>query len=304
MAVSKSPGALAGAATTRGIAASLAASVMFAVVFYLAGSVDATGEATFAWRVLVTPFLFLPFLTRDRHREGVRELWTALTRRWWLPLVFVCLAVAMGFNSWLFMWAPRNGYALDSSLGFLLLPIALVLASRIVLRSHVSRMQWLVVGLAGVAVAVKVFATPELGWVTIAIVLIFPMYFITRTYLKIGSLTAFAVESVLLLPVAGIILFRDDSWHEEMWLLLLTGLLAGLSMALYVGASGWLPMPVFGLLSYVEPMLLVGVSLILGERMIDSDGLVYAILAIALVLLALAGFSDARKIPHRRKESP
>ncbi len=287
-----------------GIAASLLASTLFAVVFYLAGSVQASGTSVFAWRVLATPIIFLPFATRAHHRASVRDLWTAVTRRWWLPLVFIFVASAMGFTAWLFMWAPRNGHGLDASLGFLLLPIALVLASRVVLRSHVSKMQWFVVGLAAIAVAVKALATPELGWVTIAAAGGLTVYFIVRTYFKLASLTAFAFESALIVPVAAVILFRDDTWYAEAWLLLLIGLLAGIAMTSYVGASAILPMPVFGLLSYVEPLLLVVASFLLGERMAAADGFVYGILAVALILLAISGFVEARKIPrYRPKEA-
>ncbi len=286
-----------------GASASLFASVLFGVMFYLAGSAQASGEVLFAWRILATPVLYSPLLLRPSNRESLAKLWVDLTRVWWLPMAFLGLAVTVSFGAWLFMWAPRNGYGLDSSLGFLLLPIGLVLASRLVLRSTVSRVQWLVVGLAALAVAIKIFATPQLSWVTLAVVLTFTVYFIARTYLKLGTLTAFAVESTLAVPVALYFLVREDGWEGELGMLLLIGIFAVVAMTAYVGASALLPMPVFGLLSYVEPILLVAASLILGEQMQGADGVVYAILAAALTILAFAGFRDARKLPRRRGRS-
>jgi len=149
-----------------------------------------------------------------------------------------------------------------------------------------------------VAISVKIVATPQFSWVTIAVFSIFTFYFITRTYLKIGSLTAFAFESCLVLPAAVWVLCHDSSWHGEMWLLIGVGLCAMAAMTFYVAASSLLPMPVFGLLSYVEPVLLVGAALLLGERMTPAEVVVYAILACALGLLAVAGFRDARRLPE------
>ena len=69
-----------------------------------------------------------------------------MARKRWLPLLFLLLCALMGAQLWLFFWAPLHGHALDASLGFLLLPFALVLGGRIVLRAEVTRGQW--IGLA------------------------------------------------------------------------------------------------------------------------------------------------------------
>lgn len=269
-------------------------------MFYLAGRANSTAEVLFAWRILAAPIVYVPLLAGAKVRASVSRLWEQLRSRWWLPVAFLLIAVIVNFGSWLFMWAPRNGHALDSSLGFLLLPIALVLASRVVLRSYVSRVQWVVVGLASVAVAVKIFATPELGWVTVGVVATFSVYFIGRTRLKLSTITAHAVETVLAAPLAILFLAREPGWTSELWLLVAVGFASVAAMAGYVGASALLPMPVFGLLSYVEPILLVVVAFILGERMLGADVVVYTILALALTLLALSGFRDARRLPRRR----
>lgn len=282
-----------------GVFASLTASVLFAVMFYLAGTASSSGEVLFAWRILALPVMYSPLLFVPKARFTLRGFWEKVTSAWWVPLAFVVLAIAVNIGTWLFMWAPRNGHGLDSSLGFLLLPICLVLGGRFLLRSTVSVAQWWVVALAGVAVGVKILATPELGWVTIAVALTFTVYFIGRTYLKLSTLTAFAIESALALPVAAYFLLREGGWQVELGMLILIGIFSVVAMSAYVGASSMLPIPVFGLLSYVEPILLVVVALILGERMQGADAVVYAILAVALALLAIAGFRDARKIPRR-----
>lgn len=49
------------------------------------------------------------------------------------------LCVLVGVQLWLFSWAPLHGHALDASLGFLLLPLAIVLGSRTLLRAKISR---------------------------------------------------------------------------------------------------------------------------------------------------------------------
>src|SRR5690625_1188236 len=284
-----------------GVGTSITASVLFAVIFYLAGRAQASGEVLFAWRVLATPVLYAPFLLHRSGRGAGASFVAHLRSAWWLPPAFAVIAATLEFTLWLFMWAPRNGYGLDSSLGFLLLPICLVLASRVVLRSKVSRVQWVVVGLAGVAVAVKILATPRFGWVTIGVCVAFTIYFIGRTYLKLSNPAAFPFEPVLLVPVALYFLSVEPGWEAELGVLVIIGVASVVAMSCYTGASVLLPMPIFGLLSYVEPLLLVVVALVLGEQMEGADAIVYGILALALALLGFAGFRDMRKLPRRSR---
>lgn len=284
--------------STLGVFASLLASALFAGMFYLAGRADASGELLFAWRTIAIPLCYAPLLAFPLGRRALAGVWTRLTSRWWMPLGLAATTAIIAFETWLFMWAPRNGHGLDSSLGFLLLPICLVLGGRIFLRTRVSRAQWFVVVLAGVAVTIKAVATPELGWVTAAVCLPFAIYFVGRTYLRLDTLAVFAVEMTLAAPVALVIISREGFWDREIGLLAVIGAASVVAMSAYVGASSLLPIPVFGLLSYVEPMLLVVVAILLGEHMHGADGVVYGILAVALALLAFAGFRDARRLPH------
>ena len=57
------------------------------------------------------------------------------------------------------------------------------------------------------------------------------------------------------------------------------GIVSAVALALYMIASRWLPLGLFGLLSYVEPVLLVVVAWLLGESMEPKQQLSYALTA-------------------------
>ncbi|MGB4136879.1 MAG: permease, partial [Microbacterium sp.] len=145
----------------RGVAVSLLASVLFAGIFYLAGRLSSSAEVVFAWRVLATLLCYAAALAHPAARQALREYGLRLRARWWIPPLALLLISIVGVQLWLFMWAPMHGHGLDASLGYLLLPISLVLCGRFLMRAHVSGTQWVVVSLAGAAVAVKIAATPQ-----------------------------------------------------------------------------------------------------------------------------------------------
>ena len=62
-----------------------------------------------------------------------------------------------------------------------------------------------------------------------------------------------------------------------------------MALALYMAASRWLPMGLFGLLSYVEPVLLVLVALLLGESLAPGQWPTYAFVFAAVGVLVLEG---------------
>lgn len=282
----------------RGVLASVLASVLFAAMFFVAGVVGSSAEVVFAWRVLLTLAFYAALLVHPAPRRAVAILWRRLRARWWMPLLAVLLAAIVGLQLWLFMWAPMHGHALDTALGFLLLPICLVLGGRFVLRHRVSPVQWVVVALAGVAVVVKVIATPQLSWVTLSVSVAYTGYFVLRQRFGLDGYMVFGLEVAMLAPVAVALLAvtaPGDAPTADVPALIGIGVASALAMMLYLAASSLLSLPVFGLLGYVEPVLLVGVSLLLGERMQGADAVVYSVLLVALAVLSVDGFRQGSR---------
>lgn len=281
----------------RGVVFSLLASAIFAGMFYVASLVTSSADVVFAARVLLTLLCYAAALAHPAARREVIMLWRRLRSRWWMPLLSLLLTAIAGVQLWLFMWAPIHGHGLDAALGFLLLPISLVLAGRFLMKAHVSRMQWLVMSLAAVAVAVKLIGTPELSWVTLMICGPYALYFVLRQRFGLDGPMVFGLDMALLAPFAVLALTASPIEPSvlEYTALAAIGLGSAAAMTFYLGASSLLSMPVFGLLGYVEPVLLVSVALLLGERMQGADALVYGILAVALSILAVDGFRRARR---------
>ena len=79
--------------------------------------------------------------------------------------------------------------------------------------------------------------------------------------------------------------------------LLTIGLVSAAALLLYLRASELLPFGLFGLLTYVEPVLLAVVPItILGESLTPVDLLAYGPIAVALCLLGIEN-ATARRFP-------
>jgi chloramphenicol-sensitive protein RarD len=280
----------------RGIALSLAASALFALLSaYAKLLAPLTGLDIFAWRVICTlPGTLTLLALRSRLPQLKQLAIRALTERWTAPMLTVCAAL-LGAQLWVFLWAPLHERMLEVSLGYFLLPLAMVLTGRFYYHERLDPLQWLAFGCAALGVAHELWVTRAFAWPTLLVALGYPPYFVLRRKINADSLTAFALEMMLLFPIALTMAVKGGSLNllagrVDMWFLLLPGLgaLSTVALASYLKASRLLPMALFGILGYVEPVLLVLVSvMVLGETLSSRQLATYVPIWFAVGLTAL-----------------
>ena len=285
----------------KGLAASVAAAVLFGALYYLAPLLaPLDGEQIFGWRVLCT----LPFTTVLLLAQGqwprVRLL---ALRAWREPLLALGLAgsaAMLGVQLWLFLWAPLHGRALPVSLGYFLLPLVMVLAGRVLYRERLSRLQWLATLLAAAGVAHEVLRAGGMSWETWLVALGYTVYFVARRRMRTDHLGGHWLDMLLLVPAALWFVLRAPSSlplvadNAHLWALVpVLGVVSAVALALYMAASRLLPLGLFGLLSYVEPVLLALVALLLGESIGAAQwptyGPIFAAVAVLVVVARLVG---------------
>jgi len=286
-----------------GVAGSLAASTLFATLYYYTSLLEPlSGQQIYGWRILLTaPCLALLLLAIGRWGE-VREILVRVPAEARLWLALPLSSALVGLQLWLFMWAPINGYGLDVSLGYFLLPLTLVLTGRLVFGETISRLQRLACLLAAVGVGNQLLLASSLSWPVLAVALGYPCYFVLRRKLRTASLGGLWVDLVISLPVAALfVLGSGDTLNllagNPRLPLLIAGLgaLSALALGLMINASKYLSLTLFGLLSYVEPVLLVVVALLLGESIAPDQWLTYGAIWAAIVVLVLEGLRALRR---------
>ena len=258
---------------------------------------DFTGNEFFGWRITFTVAMLVAFLAITRRGAAIRGLLRRIRENPRLILALLVSALMLGFQQWLFTWAPGEGRGLPMALGYLVMPITLALTGRILFRERLGPWRITAVSIAVVAVGYQVWQFGGLSWETIAVALGYPVYFTVRRMARIEGSAGLSAEMVLILPFALVLLLIDDPSLSTLRnpgsavSLVLFAILGGVALVLYIGASQMLPMSLFGLLSYLEPVLLVlAATLILAEPMTAAELPTYALIALALMLLAGEGF--------------
>ncbi|AVO59482.1 EamA family transporter RarD [Pseudomonas chlororaphis] len=283
---------------SKGIALSVLASVLFAVMyFYTSLLAPLTGVEIFGWRMLLTAPCMTVFMLLSGEWQHVGAILKRLLGQPLLLLALPLSAALLGVQLWLFMWAPLNGYSLDVSLGYFLLPLTMVLTGRIVYGEQLSRLQKIAAGLATLGVLNELYQVGSFSWATLLVAIGYPVYFVLRKRLAADNLGGLWLDMALLLPIAlwfvqsGEQGFAVVDQHPWLYLLIpLLGLISASALVAYIIASRLLPFSLFGLLSYVEPVLLLGVALLLGESIQAGEWLTYLPIWLAVLVLVYEGF--------------
>lgn len=293
----KGPGLSAG---SRGIAVSVGSSVSFGLIYFLTPMLHPmSGEAVWAMRALVAvPFLTVVLLV-SRDWRLAADFARRMRRRPLLALGALASAALLSAQLWVFAWAPLNGRAMQVALGYFLLPLVLVVVGRFLYKDRMTWWQWAAAGTALVGVSYEVIRIGGVSWETLLVALGYPIYFVLRRSMGTGHVGGMWWDFAIMFPFAIAVTvwsFADGSWFSEnsalWWAAPSVSLFAAFALLLYMVASRLLSMSLFGLLSYVEPAMLLVASLLIGERIAPGEWFTYGAIWAAVLILVAGGTAE------------
>ncbi|MBC8880787.1 EamA family transporter RarD [Pseudomonas cerasi] len=291
----------------KGVVLSVLASTLFgAMYFYTSLMTPLDGEEIFGWRMLLTVPCATLFMLVSGDWRRVREVAVRLRQQPLLIFALLLSSVLLGAQLLLFMWAPLHGRSLEVSLGYFLLPLSMILTGRVVYGEHLSYLQKVAAVFAMIGVAHELWRLGSFSWETLLVAGGYPLYFVLRRKLKTDHLGGLWFDMLLMLPIG---LWFIANGHPQaiqqaplLYLLIpLLGVISASALVSYILASRLLPFSLFGLLSYVEPVLLVGVALLLGESIGREEWLTYLPIWMAVVVLMIEGAKHM--LAQRRRDA-
>ncbi|MEE4669437.1 EamA family transporter RarD [Pseudomonas alliivorans] len=291
----------------KGVVLSVLASVLFGVMyFYTSLMKPLDGQEIFGWRMLLTVPCATLFMLFSGDWKLVRALAARLRRQ---PVLFFGLllsSVLLGAQLLIFMWAPLHGRSLEVSLGYFLLPLSMILTGRVVYGEHLSYLQKIAAAFAAIGVGHELWRLGSFSWETLLVAGGYPLYFVLRRKLKTDNLGGLWFDMLFMLPIGLWFIANGHPLAIQqtplLYLLIpVLGIISASALVSYIIASRLLPFSLFGLLSYVEPVLLVGAALLLGESISRDEMLTYIPIWIAVGVLILEGAKHM--LAQRRRDA-
>ena len=213
-----------------------------------------------AWRIIWTLPLCIVIVALRKQMPEVRA--ALRDRRVWLLL---CLsAVLIAVNWFVYVWAIQNGHIYAASLGYYINPILNVLLGTLLLGEKLSRWQWVAVLLAAIGVAILSAGALTTLWISVILAMSFGFYGLVRKRVAVRSLPGLTIESALLIPMAGGIVYyyaqlpAGSSFFVSVPLslaIMLGGVATAVPLLLFAVAARRMPYSTLGFIQFLAPTI-------------------------------------------------
>ncbi len=269
----------------------------------------ASAEAVWGIRILLTIPMIALALVAVRQWHLASDIVVRVRKQPLLALAIMACGLLVSAQLWVFSWAPMNGRGLQVALGYFLLPLVLIVVGRVLYKDQLKWWQWAAAGIAAVGVGFELVRVGGVSWETLLVALGYPVYFVLRRAIGTAHLGGMFWEFVAVSVIAAFFLGREVIIGEATaanpalwWAAPLFALWTGVALMLYLTASRLLTLSLFGLLSYLEPALLVVASLLNGERIGADEWLTYGTIWAAVGVILIGGVVTL--IRERRRPDP
>ena len=210
-------------------------------------------------------------------------------------------AALISVNWLIYVWAVNSGHTVEASLGYFINPLLNVVLGVAVLKEHLNRVQWAAVALAAVGVLYLSLVSGRPPWIALSLAATFGTYGLIRKVVKVESVPGLATETLLLAPFALALLLWSEAHGSGAFghssttvhaLLVGSGLVTALPLALFAYGARLIPLSTVGLVQYIGPTLqfLIGV-LVFHEAFPWTRAIGFAFIWTALAIYAADGAS-------------
>ncbi|MGY6635883.1 MAG: EamA family transporter RarD [Erythrobacter sp.] len=242
------------------------------------------------WRIIWTlPLCLLIVAVRGQFAEVRAAL---ANRRAMLALA--TSAALIGFNWFVYVWAIMAGEVYAASIGYYLNPLLNVVLGTVFLGERLSRLQWVAVAVAGVAVALLAAGAVTSLWISLSLALSFGLYGLVRKQVAVGSLPGLTIESaILMLPSIGIAAWYAMSPEGSAFgqdavmsgLIVFSGVVTAVPLLLFAIAARRMEYSTLGFIQYLAPTIVFFLGLFVFKqelRMAQLSSFVLIWVAVAI----------------------
>jgi chloramphenicol-sensitive protein RarD len=254
-----------------------------------------------AHRIIWSLVAMLVMVVALRRRSALRATFADRRTRRLLTAAAVLITVNWGT----YIWGVNNGHVVETSLGYFINPLVSVMLGVLILGEQMRRLQWVAIGIAGVAVLGLAIDYGRPPWVALVLAFSFGAYGLAKKKAGAGAVESLVLETAVIAPVAvGYLAFLTatgaatfgGSGTGHALLLAGTGVITVLPLLCFGAAATRIPLSALGLMQYVTPT----VQFILGLVVFHEPMPATRWIGFALIWLALVIFT-VEALAHRRR---
>ena len=194
--------------------------------------------------------------------KQLRPTWELLKqRRIAIGLFFASICVT--FNWLIFIWAVNHDHVVESSLGYYINPLVVIAFGTIILKEKMHLLQWIATAIATIGVLILTIGYHHPPYLALGIAASWAGYSLIKKELGVPAVSSLAIETLFLFLPYMLFIAHLSSKGENHFghhlgttlLLIGGGLVTGIPLLFFIGATNRLPLTTLGLMQYITPSL-------------------------------------------------
>jgi chloramphenicol-sensitive protein RarD len=210
-------------------------------------------------------------------------------------LAMACLTAALVSVNWgVYVYAIQTEQALQAALGYYINPLFSIFLGALLLGERLSPRQWAAVALAALAVGVLTWDAGRLPLVALALTFSWGFYAYFKRSLPIGPNQGFALEVLLLMPLAlgylvwlqgqGALHFSQSGLRDAL-LLVGCGVITAVPLMFYANGAKLLTLSTIAIMQYIAPTMIFLIAVfVFAEPFGTARAIAFPMIWAALVL--------------------
>lgn len=214
-------------------------------------------------------------------------------------------SVFISINWGVFIWAVNAGQILQSSLGYYINPLIMVLFGVIFFKEKLEKYTLIAIIIAAIGVCILAISYGEIPWIALTLAVTFAIYGVLKKKITLDATRGLAIETLFITPFAIIgyiyllltteISFVYDGFSTSS-LLVLGGILTAIPLVLFAKGAQAIPLYLIGFIQFISPTM----TFFIGVFVYDEPFTQVEVMAFSCIWLAVIIFSTF-KLKETRK---
>lgn len=245
-------------------------------------------------------------------KNGIGVLKETIKDRKNVGYVLLC-AFFITINWGMYIWAVNSGNILQSSMGYYINPLMVVLLGMTVLKEKLNWLQYVSIAFAAIGVAIMTIQFGSIPWVALLLASTFALYGLFKKLVKAESLVSLALETTVLMPLAlGYILFKLFSGQSALYsvslstlvILIFSGVATATPLLWFGMGSNRVRLSTMGFLQYISPTisLIIGIF-IYGEKFTSTHLLSFGFIWAGLIIYSFSNIEAINRFRSSRQDA-
>lgn len=214
-------------------------------------------------------------------------------------------SVFISINWGVFIWAVSAGQILQSSLGYYINPLIMVLFGVIFFKEKLEKYTLIAIIIAAMGVCILAISYGEIPWVALTLAITFAIYGVLKKKITLDATRGLAIETLFITPFAIIgyiyllltteISFVYDGFSTTT-LLILGGILTAIPLVLFAKGAQTIPLYLIGFIQFIAPTIsfFIGVF-VYNEAFTDVEVMAFSCIWLAVIIFSTFKMKEARK---------